>query len=103
MLTFTRFPGDLFRDRWRLRDQTRGKIENLIESNAFLPASCLDNRNKESVVQDGTVIIVDNNTIGAMPGRRWSERFNQAVEPQERARVENGGATQCFPDRRNRV
>ena len=45
-------------------------------------------RDKEYVVRDGEVIIVDEFTGRLMPGRRWSEGLHQAVEAKEGVRVQ---------------
>jgi preprotein translocase subunit SecA len=41
-------------------------------------------RDKEYVVKDGEVIIVDEFTGRLMPGRRWSDGLHQAVEAKEK-------------------
>lgn len=54
----------------------------------LLRAYCLYDRDDEYVVQDGKVIIIDENTGRAMPGRRWSEGLHQAVEAKEGVLIE---------------
>ena len=44
---------------------------------------------KEYVVKDGEVIIVDEFTGRVMPGRRWSDGLHQAVEAKERVPIKN--------------
>jgi preprotein translocase subunit SecA len=44
-------------------------------------------RDKDYVVQDGEVIIVDENTGRLMQGRQWSDGLHQAVEAKENVRV----------------
>ena len=48
-----------------------------------LKAEVLYKKDKEYVVKDGEVIIVDEFTGRLMPGRRWSEGLHQAVEAKE--------------------
>lgn len=54
----------------------------------LLRAYCLYERDVEYVVQDGKVVIIDENTGRAMPGRRWSEGLHQAVEAKEGVLIE---------------
>ncbi len=46
-------------------------------------AHYLYQRNVHYIINDGEVIIVDENTGRTMPGRRWSEGLHQAVEAKE--------------------
>lgn len=45
-------------------------------------------KNVHYIVQDGEVIIVDENTGRTMPGRRWSEGLHQAVEAKEGVEIQ---------------
>lgn len=54
----------------------------------LLRAYSLYERDKEYVVQDGKVNIVDQNTGRVMPGRRWSDGLHQAVEAKENCTIE---------------
>ena len=54
----------------------------------LLRAYSLYERDKEYVVQDGKVNIVDENTGRVMPGRRWSDGLHQAVEAKESCTIE---------------
>ncbi len=54
----------------------------------LLVAYTLYERDKEYVVMDGKVKIVDENTGRVMEGRRWSEGLHQAVEAKEGVTVE---------------
>ncbi len=49
----------------------------------LLRAYTLYQRDDQYVVMDGKVIIIDENTGRAMPGRRWSDGLHQAVEAKE--------------------
>lgn len=69
------------------------KSEQIHCINQLLRAYSLYNRDEEYVVQNGKVIIVDENTGRAMPGRRWSEGLHQAVEAKEGVKVEKESKT----------
>jgi preprotein translocase subunit SecA len=59
-----------------------------------LRAHVLFHRDKDYVVKDGEVIIVDEFTGRLMPGRRWSDGLHQAVEAKEKVKIER--ETQTF-------
>jgi preprotein translocase subunit SecA len=54
----------------------------------LLKAYCLYQLDVQYVVQDGKVIIVDENTGRLMTGRRWSDGLHQAVEAKEGVEIE---------------
>ena len=54
----------------------------------LLRAYSLYERDVEYVVQEGKVMIVDENTGRVMPGRRWSDGLHQAVEAKENVTIE---------------
>jgi preprotein translocase subunit SecA len=54
----------------------------------LLRAFSLYERDKEYVVQEGKVNIVDQNTGRVMPGRRWSDGLHQAIESKENCTIE---------------
>lgn len=56
-------------------------------------ARALFDRDKEYVVKDGQVIIVDEFTGRLQPGRRWSEGLHQAIEAKEGVIVERESRT----------
>lgn len=58
-----------------------------------LRAQALFTRDRDYVVKDGKVTIVDEFTGRLMPGRRWSEGLHQAVEAKEGVRVEQESRT----------
>ncbi len=58
-----------------------------------LKAHVLFHRDKDYLVQDGEVIIVDEFTGRVMPGRRWSDGLHQAVEAKEGVKVERENQT----------
>src|SRR5437660_717333 len=58
-----------------------------------LRAHVLYLRDREYVVKDGQVIIVDEFTGRLMPGRRWSDGLHQAVEAKEGVKIERENQT----------
>ncbi|MFI5355862.1 MAG: preprotein translocase subunit SecA [Opitutales bacterium] len=62
--------------------------EEIHSISQLLRAYSLYERDVEYVVQDGKVMIVDENTGRVMPGRRWSDGLHQAVEAKEDVTIE---------------
>lgn len=60
---------------------------------AALRAHALFQRDVDYIVRDGQIIIVDEFTGRAMPGRRWSEGLHQAIEAKENVPVQNENQT----------
>ena len=58
-----------------------------------LKAHVLFHRDRDYVVKDGEVIIVDEFTGRLMPGRRWSDGLHQAVEAKEGVKIERENQT----------
>jgi preprotein translocase subunit SecA len=58
-----------------------------------LRAHALYKRDKEYIVRDGEIVIVDEFTGRQMPDRRWSEGLHQAVEAKEGLRVQRESVT----------
>ena len=58
-----------------------------------LKAHVLFHRDKDYVVKDGEVIIVDEFTGRLMPGRRWSDGLHQSVEAKENVKIERENQT----------
>ena len=56
-------------------------------------AKALFERDKQYVVKEGEVIIVDEFTGRLQPGRRWSEGLHQAVEAKEGAKIQKESRT----------
>ncbi|SHE67015.1 preprotein translocase subunit SecA [Alkalibacter saccharofermentans] len=61
--------------------------------NQALRANFLMKRDKDYVVNDGQVIIVDEFTGRLMPGRRYSNGLHQAIEAKENVKVERESKT----------
>ena len=60
---------------------------------AALKAHVLFHRDKDYVLKDGQVVIVDEFTGRLMPGRRWSDGLHQAVEAKEKVKIERENQT----------
>ena len=58
-----------------------------------LKAHALYKRDKDYIVKDGEIVIVDEFTGRQMPGRRWSEGLHQAIEAKEGLRVQRESVT----------
>ncbi len=56
-------------------------------------AKALFHKDKEYVVKDNEVMIVDEFTGRVQPGRRWSEGLHQAIEAKEGAKIEKESKT----------
>ena len=66
-------------------------LENVVEAhqiNQALKAKALYLRDREYLVKDGEIIIVDEFTGRLMQGRRWSDGLHQAVEAKEALKVQ---------------
>jgi len=58
-----------------------------------LRAQVMFQRDKDYLVQDGAVVIVDEFTGRIMPGRRWSDGLHQAIEAKENVKIERENQT----------
>ncbi len=90
-----------------LTDHGIGKVESLLgikdiyetdfstvhHIEAALKARTLYHKEKEYIVRDNQVIIVDEFTGRLMPGRRWSEGIHQAVEAKEGVAIQQESKT----------
>ncbi len=76
-------------------------IENLYDADPRLArhfeqalrAHALFKRDRDYIVDDGEIVIVDEFTGRKMPGRRWSEGLHQAIEAKEGLRVQRESVT----------
>ena len=76
-------------------------VENLYDADPRLArhfdqalrAHALYKRDRDYIVKDGEIIIVDEFTGRQMPGRRWSEGLHQAIEAKEGVRVQRESVT----------
>jgi len=76
-------------------------IENLYDGDprlaryfdSALRAHALYKRDRDYIVENGEIVIVDEFTGRKMPGRRWSEGLHQAIEAKEGLRVQRESRT----------
>ena len=70
-----------------------GKINYVHHLEQALKAQVIFQRDRDYVVKDGEVIIVDDFTGRLMPGRRYSEGLHQAIEARENVQVQKESRT----------
>jgi preprotein translocase subunit SecA len=76
-------------------------VENLYDADPALArhfeqalrAHALYKNDRDYIVKDGEIVIVDEFTGRQMPGRRWSEGLHQAIEAKEGLRVQRESVT----------
>ncbi len=68
-------------------------IETLHHLEQGLRAHALYKRDRDYMVKDGEVLIVDEFTGRTLPGRRWSDGLHQAIEAKEGVKIENENQT----------
>jgi preprotein translocase subunit SecA len=76
-------------------------VENLYDADPRLArhfeqalrAHALYKRDRDYIVKDGEIVIVDEFTGRQMPGRRWSEGLHQAIEAKEGVKVQRESVT----------
>jgi len=68
-------------------------IEIIHHINQALKAHTLFKRDKDYIVKEGKVIIVDEFTGRLMPGRRFSDGLHQALEAKEKVKIERENQT----------
>ena len=64
--------------------------------NACLRAHSLYQLNVDYIVRDQEVVIIDESTGRAMPGRRWSDGLHQAIEAKEGVKINAENQTMAF-------
>ncbi|MEO6350428.1 MAG: preprotein translocase subunit SecA [Candidatus Limnocylindrales bacterium] len=77
------------------------KVDNLFDTDPrlvrhfeqALKSHALYKRDRDYIVKDGEIVIVDEFTGRQMPGRRWSEGLHQAIEAKEGLRVQRESVT----------
>jgi len=72
---------------------TDGGIKYVHHLETAVRAKALFTLDKEYVVRDGEVMIIDEFTGRMQPGRRWSEGLHQAIEAKERVEVQKESRT----------
>jgi preprotein translocase subunit SecA len=81
----------LLRDAGQLKGESLYDVENVSvvhHINQALRAHSLFNRDKDYIVRDGEVVIIDEFTGRMMQGRRYSEGLHQALEAKEHVQVQ---------------
>src|SRR5438477_226123 len=81
----------LLRDAGQLKGDSLYDVENVSvvhHINQALRAHSLFQRDKDYIVRDGEVVIIDEITGRMMPGRRYSEGLHQALEAKEHQQVQ---------------
>ena len=77
------------------------KVDNMFDADPrlarhfeqALKAHALYQRDRDYIVDNGEIVIVDEFTGRKMPGRRWSEGLHQAIEAKEGLRVQRESVT----------
>jgi preprotein translocase subunit SecA len=72
---------------------TAGGVSDVHHIEQALRAHTLFKRDRDYVVKDGEIIIVDEFTGRMMPGRRYSEGLHQAIEAKENVQVQRESVT----------
>ena len=72
----------------KLQQQLEGKAQQIHSISQLLKAYGLYLKDVHYIVEEGKVVIVDENTGRKMTGRRWSDGLHQAVEAKETVEVE---------------
>lgn len=70
-----------------------GRIDEVHHIEQSLKAEALFRKDRDYVVRDGEIIIVDEFTGRLMPGRRYSEGLHQAIEAKERVEIRQESLT----------
>ena len=75
-------------------------VDNIYDADPRLPGTSSSaprsrayKRDRDYIVKDGEIVIVDEFTGRQMPGRRWSEGLHQAIEAKEGLRVQRESVT----------
>lgn len=71
----------------------QGGVKYVHHLEQALRAQVLFKRDRDYVVNNGEVVIVDEFTGRLMPGRRWSEGLHQAIEAKEDVKIEKESRT----------
>jgi preprotein translocase subunit SecA len=72
----------------RMEEEFARKSAQIHCLHQLLRAHSLYNRDEQYAVMDGKVIIIDEHTGRALPGRRWSDGLHQAIEAKEGVQIE---------------
>ena len=72
----------------RVKNMYEGDVTAVHYLDNAIKAKALYRKDKEYVIKDGEVVIVDEFTGRLMPGRRWSDGLHQAVEAKEGLKIQ---------------
>src|SRR6185437_14794731 len=81
----------LFRDAGLLKGESLYDLENVNlvhHANSALRAHKMFNKDKDYIVRNDEVVIIDEFTGRMMPGRRYSEGLHQALEAKEHVKIQ---------------
>jgi preprotein translocase subunit SecA len=71
-----------------VKDLYTGDADAIHYLDNAVKARALYKRDKDYIVKDGEVVIIDEFTGRQMPGRRWSDGLHQAVEAKENVKIQ---------------
>jgi len=72
---------------------TEGGVKSVHHLETALRAAAIYHKDKEYVVKDNQIVIVDEFTGRLQPGRRWSEGLHQAIEAKEGVAIQQESRT----------
>jgi preprotein translocase subunit SecA len=78
----------------RLREEDARRKERSHNLRQMLRAHLLMERDIDYIVEEGKIVIIDENTGRPQPGRRFSDGLHQAIEAKERVKIQ--GETQTY-------
>ncbi len=81
-------PEDRDKEKLAIRETYEQKAEQIHSISQLLHAFVMKQRDVDYVVEEGKVVIVDENTGRKMAGRRWSDGLHGAVEAKEGLKIE---------------
>lgn len=71
-----------------VRNRLRLQLESIHDFMQLMQAYCLFDKDVHYVIDDGKILIVDEHTGRALPGRRFNDGLHQALEAKENVRIE---------------
>lgn len=78
----------------KLREEDSRRKERSHNLRQMLRAHLLMERDIDYIIEDGKIVIIDENTGRPQPGRRFSDGLHQAIEAKERVKIQ--GETQTY-------
>ncbi|OQA84855.1 MAG: preprotein translocase subunit SecA [Lentisphaerae bacterium ADurb.Bin242] len=77
----------------KARENYRLQVESIHDFRQLMQAYCLFEKDIHYIVESGKILIVDEHTGRALPGRRFSNGLHQALEAKEEVRIESENIT----------